>query len=99
MAEPAESDLSMLLPDDVVPPADPASGASDSTELLSHRHQQAHRGPPLRLAPDSLGVLPRGRLLQVARADLVGRYVGHTAQLTEEVFQSALGGVLFMDEA
>ncbi|RKE22042.1 right-handed parallel beta-helix repeat-containing protein [Streptomyces sp. TLI_171] len=47
----------------------------------------------------SFGVLPRGQLVEVGRADLVGRYVGHTAQLTKEAFTRALGGVLFIDEA
>ncbi|MGV9943475.1 right-handed parallel beta-helix repeat-containing protein [Streptomyces sp. NPDC003401] len=47
----------------------------------------------------SLGVLPRDSLVEVARADLVGQYVGHTAQRTKDVFTGALGGVLFIDEA
>jgi SpoVK/Ycf46/Vps4 family AAA+-type ATPase/nitrous oxidase accessory protein NosD len=46
-----------------------------------------------------LGVLPTGQLIETARADLVGRYIGHTAQLTKEVFDRARGGVLFIDEA
>ncbi|MEV6954855.1 right-handed parallel beta-helix repeat-containing protein [Streptomyces sp. NPDC051183] len=46
-----------------------------------------------------LGVLPGGQLIETARADLVGRFVGHTAQLTKEAFDKARGGVLFIDEA
>lgn len=47
----------------------------------------------------ALGVLSQGQLREVTRGDLVGQYVGHTAKLTNDVIKSALGGVLFIDEA
>ncbi|MDQ1005937.1 SpoVK/Ycf46/Vps4 family AAA+-type ATPase [Streptomyces sp. V4I23] len=147
IADTAEADLSLLLPEDV---ADEAAGSGPTGEdrdamlarlesmiglgavkrevkdlvglLTTAKQREAaglpaprvsrhlvFSGPPgtgkttvARLYAQLLhvlGVLPKGQLVEVARADLVGRYVGHTAQQTKDVFQSAMGGVLFIDEA
>ena len=45
------------------------------------------------------GLLSRGHLVEVGRADLVGKYVGWTAKCVKQKFKDARGGVLFIDEA
>ena len=46
-----------------------------------------------------LGICKKDKFTAVKRSDLIGKYLGHTAKLTQEVFDNASGGILFIDEA
>lgn len=46
-----------------------------------------------------MNVLSKGHLIEAERADLVGEYIGHTAQKTRDLVKKAIGGILFIDEA
>lgn len=48
---------------------------------------------------NKIGVLSQGQLVEVDKSDLVGGYVGQTALKVQDVVKSAIGGILFIDEA
>ncbi len=47
----------------------------------------------------SMGLLSKGTVMEVGRAELVGKYIGQTAPKVKEVIEKARGGILFIDEA
>ncbi|HLR40756.1 MAG TPA: stage V sporulation protein K [Virgibacillus sp.] len=46
-----------------------------------------------------MNILSKGHFIEAERADLVGEYIGQTAQKTRALIQKAMGGILFIDEA
>lgn len=75
------------------------------TEFYSH---MMFEGPPgvgksetARILADYMGEngLANGRFVDAARANIIGKYVGHTADNIKKIFERAEGGVLFIDEA
>lgn len=47
----------------------------------------------------AMGILDNNKVVYARRTDMIGRYLGESGQKTQQVINSALGGVLFIDEA
>ena len=47
----------------------------------------------------TLGIAKKDKFTLAKRSDLIGKFLGHTAKMTQDVFNKAKGGILFIDEA
>lgn len=64
----------------------PGTGKTSVAKLLGEIYKQ-------------MGLLSKGKVTEVGRAELVGKYIGQTAPQVKEVIEKARGGILFIDEA
>lgn len=64
----------------------PGTGKTTVAEIIGEIYQK-------------IGLLPHGRVISISKKDLIGPYVGWTEQITKDVIEKSLGGVLFIDEA
>lgn len=64
----------------------PGTGKTSVAKMLGHIYKK-------------MGLLSKGKVTEVGRAELVGKFIGQTAPQVKEVIEKARGGILFIDEA
>ncbi len=64
----------------------PGSGKTEVAKILAKLYH-------------GLGITKTDKITFAKRSDLIGKYLGHTAKMTQEVFDNSKGGILFIDEA